>query len=67
MYMLFQDLFFIYLNLYRFSYVHIKYHEYITIYIFFNISPFLITHNVFGYQKTNVEVLRHTVHKDTSV
>ena len=30
-------------------------------------SPFLTKRNVFGHQKINVEVQRHTVHEDTSV
>ena len=40
---------------------------YCNIFHIYNMSPFLTKHNVFGHQKINVEVLRHTVHEDTSV
>ena len=64
--MLFQHLLFISLNLYR-TKVHIQYYEYIyNLHLIYNISPLLIRYIVFGYQKTNVEVLRHTAHEDTN-
>ena len=62
----FNNISFISLNLYR-TKVHLQYHEHIVIYHICNISPFLMKHNVFGYQKTIVEVLNHTVHQDTPV
>ena len=37
------------------------------LYYIYNVSPFLMRQNVFGYQKTNVVVLRHTVQEDRSV
>ena len=40
---------------------------YYNLYHIYNTSPFFIMHNVLDYQKTNVEVLRHTVHENTSV
>ena len=40
---------------------------YHNLYHVYNISPFNKRHNVFGYQKTNADVLRHTVHEDTSI
>ena len=82
MYILFQRLLFISLNLYR-TKVHIQHHEYIMIYIIFaiyriifitlhlsyyhNIIMFLMRHNVFGYQKTNVKVPKHTIDEDISL
>ena len=82
MFMLFQRLLFISLNLYC-TKVRIQHHEYIIIYIIFtiyriifitlhlsyyhNIIIFLIRHNVFGYQKTNVKVPKHTMDEETSL
>ena len=40
---------------------------YYNLYHIYNISRLLPRHNVFGYQKPNVKVLRNTVHEDTSV
>ena len=55
MYMVFQHLLFIYLNLYH-TKAHIQYHEYIIIYIIFTI------YQCFWPLKTNVEVLMQPVH-----
>ena len=66
MYMSHQHLLFISLNLLSSKGSYTISGIYYNLYQIYNISPFLIRRNVFGYRKFNVEVLRQTLHKGTS-
>ena len=66
MYMSHQHLLFISLNLLSSKGSYTISGIYYNLYQIYNTSPFLIRHNVFGYRKFNVEVLRQTLHKGTS-
>ena len=67
MYMFYQHLLFVPLNLLLSKSSYTISGVYYNLYQIYNISPFFIRRNVFGYQKFNVEVLRHTVREGTSV
>ena len=67
MFMIFQQLLFISLNLYH-PKIHMQPDEYIIIYRFTTYQHVLgVMDNVFGHQETKVKILRHIVHEDTPV